>query len=446
MRNIFITKSRKGSSMLVFALGSITMLIFVSLVVDIGIILNTQSEMQKAVESSVLVGASNFEPKKIGDGIEIVSNDAKTIAKSVFDKYIANEQYISSANITALDTKAQSKAIRIKTVVSVPTYFLKIVGVNTVNIISQAAAISVPFYLKDNLAGGARLLNASTTDTQLRDPVGENINVNKNLANLYGPPDGKSVNLGPGGYITIKLPIPLFDGAGADLYIKQTGNIKGYYVFAGMDKDPANPAAGIIWENISCTGRSMSVDPSNNIGGIYSVVPVGSSSASEEARFYGSGYFSLGAVCKKGGTITYNGTGKGQVRNATYLKIIDDNVEDGYLANYPNRPVTLQGDHASITPGASIDAIAVLHHTRLISVKEFDENGTGTLFPTLRQILNISGTGSDTDGDTISDVAEYSGWYGTGTSIIDNNSGTNKVHFTNPKVKDAEGLLKITYD
>ena len=443
MSKILKNKKARGVSLIIFAMGITAIFAFASFVVDIGIVLNSQNELQKAVESAALVGASNLEPKKDSAGIiKIDSSQVQSIMLETFNKVKNTNGMISSASIPEISVNAKSKAVKISSYLSVNTYFISILGLKSIKVEAQAAAMSAPFYLSANFPKGlvpGSILKETSGDTDIRKPVGDNQNINSDFGNIYGHPDNKALSLGPGGYITIRLPMPLVDGDGADLYISELGNLEGYYVFAGNDKDPSNPyvnevmpGAGIQWVNISCTGFPVGgADSSGAVGAYYTTVNYNNSS-SLEAKFYGSGYFDLGAICKdSSGNVKYNGN----IKSATYLKIIDDNKEDGFMADYPVRPVLLIGEHSSISPGADIDAIGILHHTSLISVKDYNKDTDGDgLIDVLENVIGTDISKQDTDSDGINDDIEYSGWFdnsGIKTSIIDS-SGATKVYFTNP--------------
>ena len=51
---------------------------------------------------------------------------------------------------------------------------------------------------------------------------------------LINSDSSKGLSLGPGGYVTIRLPVPIVNKEGYDLYIREAGAAKdGYMVFAG---------------------------------------------------------------------------------------------------------------------------------------------------------------------------------------------------------------------
>ena len=460
---------QKGVSLIIFIMGITAVLAFTGFVVDVGMVLNSQNELQKALESSALAAASSIEPKRFKDTdgyykVIIDTSNVQNIALAVFNQVKLTNYFIVSAQNPVVDlSKVGSKAIKITSSMDVKTYFMQFIGINYVKIYAQTAAVSLPMYLTKNfpqgLTSGSLILD-TTGDTDIRNPVGDNPNKNKNPNNIFGVPDNVPLALGAGGYVLIRLPVSLVDGDGFDLFIREAGNIKGYFVFAGNDVNPTNPYVneaipgdGIKWVNISCTGTPVGYSLSGKLGAYYTNInyydPYDkiTKTITNQAKFYGSGLFDLGLTCKNsGGSIKY-GAGSadnGFIKNAKYIKIVDDNVEDGFMADKTDEPVLLIGDHSSITPGANIDAVGILHYSRLISVKDFDtdEDGDG-LIDVVEQSIGTLTDNSQSDADGVSDYLEFTGWYGNspGTSIVGNKN--DKIMISNPKIPDNDGLVPI---
>ncbi|MFA6990137.1 MAG: hypothetical protein WC197_08725 [Candidatus Gastranaerophilaceae bacterium] len=450
-----LRNKKTGVSLVIVILSIVILLVAAGLVIDIGIVLNAQEELQKQVETTALFGATVLEPKRTASGLTIDTTDVNNYIKEIFN--LSKSQIITSTLADAdIHINAQSKAVALKATGYVQTYFLNLTGINTVRIDAQAAALSSPFYLSPDFPikpTKGSILTFSEGETYARRPFGSlnqslGLDLSENLiiSYLYGPPDSKVASLGPGGYVMVRLPVPLIDGDGADLYIRELGNMKGYFIFAGNDVDPtdpyvdeANQGAGIKWTNISCTGTPEGSDINTALGAYYVDVSLLDGTTVNQAKFYGSGYFDIGATCTKNGSTTYNK----DIVAARYLKIIDDNEEDGFIADNPVVPVALYGEHSSVTPGANIDAVAVLHHARLIKYSDFNTIDSNGLIHVLNNILGIIPAGStDTDGDGITDDLEYDGWFYDGgtpptpTSIIDNTSPHPQVYLTSPIVND----------
>lgn len=449
----YTRKKRQGVTLVIVITSLMMLLTAAGLVIDTGIVLNSQNELQKQAETAALFGATLFEPKKDGVGLTIKESDIRTsieelinISKgSVFDY----ELYQSST----IDINPKSKAVRVKVVGLARPFFLNLMGIYTIKLNAQATAISMPFYLSKNFPKTpyvGSLMSTSSVEIDVRDPLGFNLNAGKDSGGvvledyLYGPPDNNAVPLGAGGYITMRLPTPIIDEEGADLYIKELGNMEGYFVFVGNDVNPDNPyidegqqGEGIEWTNISCTGTPEGGNSSSSVLGAYEVnVTHLNSSDTNEAKFYGSGYFDLGLSCSGSHYSAIDGTEK--INSAKYLKIIDDNAEDGFTADNPVVPVALYGEHSSATPGVDIDAVGVLHHSRLIMSSDFDNDSDNDgLIDVLEGILGTDKSNSDTDSDAINDGLEYSGWYDKNApkTIID--SASDYVYFTSPLVNES---------
>lgn len=432
-------KSKKGSALIIFVFGASAIFALSGLVIDIGIILNCQSELQKAAESSALVAASQLEPQLTGSTVSIDTTSIDTLIANTFNKMISGNSLISNAEFT-YDIKIKSKAVRISANADVQTYFIKFIGINNLSVKVKTAAMSAPQYLSKKFPSPSGSVDES--NTALRQPVGENVSQNWNTStgkweytNIFGYPDNKAISLGPGGYLTAILPAPLIDNDGADLFVKEVGNTKGYFVFAGND-DPSN--GQIQWVNISCTGIPVGADQTSIVGAYFT----GVNGISKLAKFYGSGYFDLGARCRdSSGTVFYNA----DLKSAKYIKIIDDNAEDGFLAGFDDSPAILAGDHSSITPGANIDSVAMLHHTMLVNYDDLDsDTDNDGLLNALEDILGTDKNLTDTDGDNIVDATEYLGWYYSGATKIPILSGSSSlIYHTNPLVNENLAMGKI---
>ena len=449
-------KRRQGVSLVIVAFGVTTLLAMAALVIDTGMVLNSQVELQKAVETSVLTAVTTLEPVKTGGIIKVDTTQTEQIARDVF-KYVSNP-LVDAPSITAVDINTASKAIHISAVGYSKTYFLKFLGIYTIKLNAQAASISAPRYINRSVDSNSLMIDYSG-DTAVQQPLGDNKNPGIDTLYkpkpeyLYGPPDNKALSLGPDGYVTLRLPAPLVDLEGNDLYIREQGNLEGYFVFAGVDVNPLNPYTnellpgdGIKWVNISCTGIPAGTNSSGNVGAYYVNVDISGKPTIQEAKFYGSGYFDLGANCSRGGVETY-GPNTEKIASAKYLKIIDDNSEDGFMTDNQNVPTLIQGEHSSVTPGADIDAVAVLHHSRLTNSSDyFKDTDSDGLIDIVELLLGTYVDSPDSDGDGISDSLEYGGWWnnsGVKTSIIDAGSAT--VYFTNPTEADSDGSNKIIF-
>lgn len=453
-----ITKfKRKALSLLVVILSVFMFFALAALALDVGYVFNCQNELQKALETSSLAGASAIEPSN-NNGIVTFPDDS-TIKSSVTSALtsICNDNSVLRTEASwiisnvSIDINRSSKAVRIMSSMRVNPFFISILGLNKIEVQAKAAAMAYPVYLSPNFPITPQ--KGSIVYSDIRDAVGINTNKNNAIDNLYYASDGKGVSLGGGGMLVLRLPVGLINGPGADLYINSLGNAKGYYVFAGVDTDPNSPfvntgnsGAGIIWQNISCTGAPAMVtdDTSSRVGAYNTVEKVGPYTFNYDAKFYGSGLFDLGVSCiGKGnaGSKAYDGS----LTNVQYLMILDDNKEDGFIADDASLPVLLIGDHSSITPGVTIDSVAIFHHSKLINHNDLsiDSDGDG-LIDVLENVIATSTTSTDTDGDGISDDKEYLGWFYSGIAKIAIINGSSRhVFFTSPTNYDQDNGIVV---
>jgi len=447
--------NRKGSSVIILVFSLFSLLGLAAFALDLGLILNQRYEMQKAVETAALIAASEYEPfengvnyTKPGD-TQITDSGTGNAALHYLALINTNQVTTGIVATPTVSLNTQSRAVMVEANPTLQTYFLQALGVTGVSIPAKAAAVNVPVYLSGRfpMPTGSILKGDSTgtggyLDTDIKQPLGSAAgntttvhNRNVNFNNIYGQPDGRVLSLGPGGYITIKLPAPLVDGKGVDFAIYERGHAEGYFVYAGIDVDdtdtdgdaPApyidasNPGDGIKWVNISCTGIPLYVNKNELIGCHQTQVTIGGGVATEY-KFYGSGYFDLGSKCTSGGVDIYDSTatnaGEPRLGNVKYIKIIDDNREDGFLiqskfgiATPSAIPMLIPGEHSTFSPGADIDAVEIFHHSRLISIADYSADGDGDgLIDILEDIYGFNDGNADTDSDGISDLAEFWGY------------------------------------
>jgi hypothetical protein len=415
-------KKEQGLSLVVFALGLAALLGFAALAIDLGISNNIQNELQKATTTSALVGALHMAPDEMGN---IDQNAAKQAAVDSFYEAVSAIPGIGSVVLvnpvsqatgvndpSFIQTIPTSRAVRVQTRAQVPTFFMAVIGIRNLQINAQAAATNLPAYPSRNLPAPTGSLIAS----DIKDPVGGiNNNAYKcsggspdDASFILGPPDNVPVALGPGGSVTLRMPAPIVDGPGGDIYVRELGDLEGYYIYVGIEN-----GGSISWTNISCTGipTEGALSVPGSVAGAYA-------DDNGQYKFYGSGLFDLGATCSGPG-VNYTGT----VNNAEYIMIMDDNVEDGILSSNLTEAVLLPGEHASSSPGADIDTVAVLHHSRIIDFDAPDSDGDGIVDP-VELLIGTNPNNSDTDGDGLTDGQEFSG----STGFV-----------TNPRVADTDG-------
>ncbi|MCK5177771.1 MAG: hypothetical protein KAQ92_08660, partial [Candidatus Aenigmarchaeota archaeon] len=399
---------RKGASIVILVFSLLAIIGLASFALDLGYVLNQRYELQKAVESAALLAASEYEvyEEDLGAGnlaLKVpaaadIENAATGIASVYYQALKDNNQLLNigtdATPVVTLD--ASSSAVKVAAGAEIVPFFISMLGIKKIEINAIAAAVSAPVYLSSvypkptgSILNG---LGLTYRDTEIKDPLGSDTslgaiptttvhNQNNDLNNIYGQPDGNSLSLGPGGYITLKLSTILADGKGVDLAIYERGNADGYFVYAGIDINPNTayvdasiPGGGIQWINISCTGIPLYTQTDGMIGCHRTSVQI-NGVAKIEYKFYGSGLFDLGTKCTNPvDGVIYDGTddttAPPKLYNVKYLKIIDDNTEDGFFLqprfniNTPYAvPSIFPGEHSTITPGADIDAVAILHHS-----------------------------------------------------------------------------------
>ncbi len=447
---------RKGSSVIILVFSLFALMGLASFALDLGLILNQRYELQKAVETAALIAASEYEPFESGGNFTKptagqITNSTTGNAALHYLALLDTNQVIQGIGVApTVNLNIPSRAVRVQADATLKTYFLQVLGVNSVTVPARAAAVNLPVYLsgKFPVPTGSILRGDSTgtggyLDTDIRQPLGSTgggltttvFNQNADFNDIYGPPDGRVLSLGPGGYITIKLPATLVDGKGFDFAIYERGHAEGYFVYAGIDVDDTDtdgdapnpyidasiPGDGIKWVNISCTGVPLYVNKNELIGCHQTQVTI-NGAVSTDFKFYGSGYFELGSKCTtSGGTDIYNATAVGatpRLGNIKYLKIIDDNREDGFLiqptfgiATPSAIPMLIPGEHSTFSPGADIDAIEIFHHSRLISLGDYstDSDGDG-LIDIVENIYGFNDGSADSDADGVNDLTEFWGY------------------------------------
>jgi len=464
-----LIKKRKGVSLIVLVFAGLAIISLAALVIDLGLVFNCRYEFQKLIETTALASITDYEAYEDTSNVirypsaaDIATNANSSVNNNLKAFKKSNSGLLMVQSITPTVTfgtttqSRYSRAIMVKATAIVRTYFINLLGINTIKMDASAVAMHLPVYLKNG-----NILNGIGTykDTDLRQPAGgtsttlaytgENnvlpavTNINTNYNNIYGIPDGKVLSLGPGGYITLKLPATLVDGKGFDLQILTRGNASGYFVFAGNDADASDPytdanhpGGGLQWVNISCTGTPIGTNTNGRVGSYRQNI---GGAIGTQAKFYGSGYFDLRASCSTG----YNAN----VKSAKYLKIIDDNIEDGFVLKDPENdtnfvaiPSFFPGQNSSHTPGVSIDAIAVEHHSKLITNADFtyDDDGDGLINAFENSLGLVSNGPSEGVPVTNDDEREFWGYANAGiTGIIQDTPTTTlridyATHLDNP--------------
>lgn len=489
---ININSRRKGVSVIILIFSVLSIFTLSGLVIDMGIVMNCRYELQKAVEATAIKAVSDYNAYEDNagniryPGTGSISGGTNNLVDNNLDAFVKSNSFLLASStvsktVTFGGTQSRySRAIRIDASVVAKTYFLNLVGIRSIKLQSSVAAMNAPVFLNaSSVINGANFGFPMFRDTEIKQPVGGTgststfygksytlpsiTNVNTSFDNIIGFQDAKALSLGPGGYITIKLPATLVDGKGFDLQIVTAGNANGYFVFAGTDANPnsqyvdaASPGGGINWVNISCTGTPIGTTTNGRVGAYNQWIDLNSNSVVDagetQPKFYGSGYFDIGASCSNG----YNAN----VKSAKYLKIIDDNIEDGFILKDPKYDVNMiadasffPGQNSSITPGVSIDSIAVEHHPRLIRVSDFnvdtDNDGLIDVFENsldgLRRCGPSDGAQNCSAPPASNDALEFWGYTSTGTNNVVIDTGNNVVKYDYPTHTEKPPLIFIKY-
>lgn len=381
-----ISKQASATIYIIFFL--VILLAFSAFAVDGTIVLANRAKLQNAVEMTALSAASEYgfsltaTPDKIKQRVSDTATNTFNILK---------QDSLQTADIEIVAQTSPNKVTLTANMISQP-FFLQFLGISGIRLEAKACAQSEEVSLRANYSGVNWLTVSAAylsdilskdletwNDTAILLPLGNFKSasyeqtsgvVNFNFLdssedrNPQGQLDPKPLSLGPGGFVTIKLPAPIIDKPGYDLFIKESGSLEGYFVFVGLDVDPDHPyvqkdneGAGINWVNVSCSGK-----PQNNTSspvGAYSVA-TDSATIGNQTKFYGSGYFDIGASC-------ITGTEQ-DISMAKYIRIIDDNNESAFVTTNQTDfyKSMLYGEASTSTAGADIDNVKVLNHVRLV--------------------------------------------------------------------------------
>lgn len=366
---------KKQASTLVFLIAMMGVFLALSaFAVDGTIILTKRFKLQNITESTALNSVSEFDthsPKTL--------EEMKTFTKNLFDTLKINGLETATSDI---DIDMTSNKILVKSTYIAKPYFLVFMGVNGVKLEAKAAAANETLTVSASYAG-INWLSAKASyktdilsedenlhDTAILLPVGgyksasiDHDGTNTAKFELISADDSKPLSLGSGGFITIKLPAPLINKTGIDLYIKELGALEGYMVFAGIDNSPTDPysnnskqGAGVSWTNITCAAENSDVDTS--------ILFSNATELGSQDTVFGSAYFDLSNSCLSGKDISM----------VKYLRIIDDNSEKAIVQDEHNSKyykAMLYGESSSSTPGADIDVVKIFNFARLINPEDY---------------------------------------------------------------------------
>lgn len=361
--------SKKNASTLIYLIFLFSVILaFCAMAIDATIIYTTRMKLQDATEKAAMAGAGEFSKTTISIPEQThIEQAAKSKARNTFKHFLFGALNQNNTKIDSVEAKYSSRKILINSSVSSPTFFLAFLGVQSVKVKAKVCAVSEKLDVKNNTTPTIMWITLKALyyssvinhpqDTSIAGPLGQVISANPEAKfNLITNLDGHPLSLGPGGYLTVKLPVPLVNKPGYDLFIEEAGDaLEGYFVFAGLDVDSAehylnqsSPGFGIQWKNITCSavGERPKLGP-------YTVdtPPTGN-----QKKIYGSAYFDLGDDCVN-------------LSLVKYIKIVDDNSESAFVFNQDTDSyykTMLYGEASTATAGADIDAIQVLNFVKLI--------------------------------------------------------------------------------
>ena len=393
-----MNNKKKASSIVYIIFFFVFFLALCAFAIDATIIFTNREKVQNAAEIAALAGASAFETddnakaiKAATDTFKLLVPGGAKIPSYTDTKFFEVKTFIKTTpNGTERRVLVSVKALS-------QTFFLTFLGSSEVPLDANACAVRENLPIKSTY--GSKVIWMSSAATYTSDilstkyiaddqnnykntamvlPLGNSLSGAKSASYSTATPttpnlglidssDKSPLSLGPGGYITIKLPAPIVDKPGNDLYVEEIGAAKeGYLVFAGIDNNPDNPYVdptlpkGLIsWVNISCSGNN------DGLGDIVPKFPMADliNLTTKKDKVYGSAYFDLKNTC-----ISTVVNGKSNLNLAKYLRIIDDNAEDAY---YGNNYVNIYGEASTSTAGADIDSVKILDHVRLIPPTDF---------------------------------------------------------------------------
>lgn len=377
-----INKSRRGSSLIFVLFFVVIFLALAALAVDGSIIFTNRLALQNATEMSALAGAAEFTNDTAAD----LTTQVKKTATQTFELLkknkletanIVNSNYLNNNNIDANDVDddvevdSSGKTVTVYTKMIAEPFFLSFLGVSGINLQAKATAVSetLPVLSSYSNINWVTISAAYKSDvisisndfhnSAILIPQSESYSASISpstsfpLYNLIDSVDSKPLNLGPGGYITIKLPAPIIDKPGPDLFIKEVGALEGYMVFAGLDNDPSSPyvnntepGADISWINISSSGTSSELGAkAHQSASTKLATPV-------QDKFYGSGNFDIS---------------KCGISMVKYIRIVDDNHESSFQKGTDGiyYKTMMYGEASTSTAGADIDGVNLLNRVRL---------------------------------------------------------------------------------
>jgi len=353
MKNKNTKKNASATMYMIFFF--LMFLAFSAFAVDGALVLTNRVKLQNATEAAALAAAAAFDSPASVSGV----------ATNTFN--ILKLDFLKSAT-SVVEVNTDTKQVKLTTEYLSKPIFLAFLGVTGIKLEAKACAMSESVDVNAQYSGvnwvstnAEYSSNILPKDSSLAFPLTGFKSASFYYSGATAEPkfsliQANGLSLGPGGYVTIKLPEPIIDKVGDDLYIEEGGSAKdGYMVFAGLDVNPDNPyfekgkeGDDVDWVNISCSGMSKTIgSPIENVG---------TDGLGSQDKFYGSGSFNLGDACT------------GKLSMAKYIRIVDDNEETAYVGT---TKYTFPGEASTATAGADIAPVTVLNHVRLIQSADY---------------------------------------------------------------------------
>lgn len=327
MQRRFIHPRAKGSSLIFMVAFLVVLLGFLGMAIYTGLNAYVQNELQSAVNTSSMVGASAFydgdvpnaglnpRPKKD-------QNRATQAATATFNRIIAASDMLTNLNaqISAVTPNPVDDSVRVEASATIPTPFLSLMGVDSF----QVSATGKARYVKFTMANPGTLPGGFPGAQVIRIP-----------------------NAGT-------LQYPVVDGPGPDLKINFGANPKHGFMIEACTNSAS--AAGAPCTDISPTAVGVDILAGDRV--VYRSYPHNAGPSPRQRRvLYGNMVLDLGAT---NGTFNYGPNATNYARKASFLKIIDDGVPDHTAPVALGSPLVRQL-YLTNPPGSAIASIDIYH-------------------------------------------------------------------------------------
>ena len=166
-----ITRSERGSTIVLVSLSMTALLSIVALAVDVGMLFDVRTEAQRTADAAALAGAGTF----VGDP-DLTAEDEAVARATAIDIGGRNLVYGDSAEILPEDVEVDLEAGRVTVTVrrigdrsnAIPTWFANVFGVGEADVAARATAQIAP-------AGSATCLKPFAIQDRFKDLDGDGI-------------------------------------------------------------------------------------------------------------------------------------------------------------------------------------------------------------------------------------------------------------------------------